>query len=81
MRDFICKKIGMQTEGKRRGIVRVISHGGSSLNLDKQYQLIWEVEEVTCVNGLSKVKVTGFSQTQETLPEWVETQSIEWINQ
>lgn len=79
MRDYICKKLCLMNAKRKKGIVRLSSAGCSKINNTKVYEMIWEIEEITKASGLSKIKLTGFSQTQESLPEWIDTKSIEWI--
>lgn len=64
----------------RKGIVVGCAIGTDALNAEKEYQFVWEIEELSRANNLSKIRVTGFSRTMsDSLPEWIHTSNIEFF--
>ena len=75
----LINKVFEKKEKTRTGIVRLVAEGVDPTNKGKQYQMIWEIEEIASIDSSTKIKITHFSQTTETLSEWISTDMIEWI--
>lgn len=46
--------------------------------LKKEYQTIYEVEEISTINNLTKIRVIDSHNNFEPLGLWVESDSIDW---
>lgn len=46
--------------------------------LEKTYKTIYEVEEISTINNLTKIRILDSHSNFEPLPMWVESDLIDW---